>query len=347
MGKSKNKKKSPVTLFFLFFGAVIVAMFIANWNSALEEELRFALNGGVAKLLTYDNLLVTIGRDNKIYIWDWNNLEAEYIEKQIESEQAVLADADTVISVKRENPRAIMVAGLKDSKNRRTIQLFLPDGIAYLRANRSGQAIVLAMVQSDTAEPTCEIRAVDPRDRKTSSITNIIGFNTLRDLAVSDDGEEIVVVGEKNNLGWIGLVDIKTKQLLWEKELPEVALFFSVVFSPDGKAVYARGSDCTTYKIDPATGELLDKLLPIKENKDTLDIQTPQMTTVSSDGKLVASTVFGVVFIWDCRTGERIFRVSPGHKLVSGIVFSPDSKFLATSDMRQSGTIKIWKMPEH
>ncbi len=347
MDKSKNKKKSPVILFFMFFGVILALMFIANLRSSLEEELRFPLNGGVAKLLTCDNLLVTVGSDNKIYIWDWNDLEADYIERQIESEQAVLAGADKVVSVKRENPRAIVVADLKDSKKRSTIPIFLPDKIAYLRANRSGKAIVLALAQSNVKDPTCEIMTVEPRHRRVSPITSVTGFSELRDLAVSDDGEKIVIVGAKNDLARMGLIDVRTKQLLWEKEWSDIALFFNVVFSPDEKAIYARGSDSTTYRFDPATGELLDKLLPIKENKNTLDIQTPQMTTVSSDGKLVAASVFGAVFIWDCRTGERILRVSPGHKLLRGIVFSPDSQFLATSDMRQSGTIKIWKMPEH
>ncbi len=75
--------------------------------------------------------------------------------------------------------------------------------------------------------------------------------------------------------------------------------------------------------------------------------QNVQITQISSDGKVIGSVVTSLVTVWDIQNGKKIFSKGPGHKLVSGIAFSPDSKFLATSDMRQGGKIKIWKLPNH
>jgi WD40 repeat protein len=101
------------------------------------------------------------------------------------------------------------------------------------------------------------------------------------------------------------------------------------------------------YKIETASGNVLERLLPIEENKSTLKDQSAQMAAVSPNGQRLAASVFGTVFVWDNKTGKMVFNKAPGHKLISSMAFSPDSGYLATSDMRQGGIIRVWRMPAH
>jgi len=120
-------------------------------------------------------------------------------------------------------------------------------------------------------------------------------------------------------------------------------LFFNCVFSPDGNAIFARGSDSTVYQFDSDGGER--RLLAAKANKITMKDQNIQSVKVSGDGRLIGAVVFRMVYVWDSKSGELLFSKSPAHKLVSAIAFSSDSQFLATCDLRQGGTIKVWRMP--
>ncbi len=325
-------------------------MSIAKVKSPLAHELRFTLNNVVLSLETCGHLLTAASGDNKMYVWNWNNLEQGYKTATTNSAEMVLILPDRIVSAETQNPMFVLVTDLKENKQRDKISLFTYNRKAYLRAGRTGKAVILALVGNSggISKQICEIKAVDLEQRRLIPLFTIIEkFDRLMGLSICDDGSKVVVVGTNEGQGWIGLVDTISKELLWQVQQPEVVLFFNAVFSPDSKVIYARGSDCTVYKFEVSTGRLLDKLLPIKENEDTSKIQTPQRVQISPDGKLVAATIFGGVYVWDCRTSELIFTGSPGHKLVSGLAFSPDSRLLATSDMRQSGTIKIWRMPKH
>jgi len=349
MNKSE-KKRSPILYFFGIFAVILIVMFIANVKSPLVCELRFPLNNGVLSLETCGNLLTAASGDNKMYIWNWNDLEQEYKIVTTNSVEMVLTLPDRVISVESQNPRFVLVTDLKENKPQDRISLFTYNRKAYLRTDHTGKTVILALVGNSDgiSKQICEIKAIDLEQRRLIPLfTTIEKFDSLRGLSICDDAGKVVIVGANEGQGWAGLVDTNSKELLWQVQQPEVVLFFNAIFSPDGKVIYARGSDCTVYKFEAGTGRLLDKWLPVKENEDTSKIQVPQCVQISPDGKLVAAIILGGVYVWECETSELVFIGGPGHKLVSGLAFSPDSRFLATSDMRQSGTIKIWRMPKH
>lgn len=349
--KSNKKKRSPIVFFFAAFFAIVIIMFIANRKSVLVEKIRFPFNNGVAALSTYRNFLVAVCLDNKVWVWDWDNLSKGYKVGFVQSHQAALLKSGMVVSLRQRNPKALVVTNLKGDRKHKEILLDSNSELKRLAVNRSGGTIALLLAEnrdSETAKASYKLMTVDIDADRTYPVVEIAGEaaeSQLRDLAVSDDGAFMVLVGEKNNCGWIVLVDAKQKQVVWEKEVMEVRLFFSAVFSTDNKVIYTRGSDSTLYEVETASGRIVRRLLPVKENKNTLMHSSTQAVVVSPDGKLVAAIVSGVVYVWDCRTGEKIFGKTPGHKIESGLAFSPDSRFLATSDLRQGGTIKIWRMP--
>jgi WD40 repeat protein len=98
--------------------------------------------------------------------------------------------------------------------------------------------------------------------------------------------------------------------------------------------------------MDAQTGGILKRLLPMGENKSTAGDQSVQTLAASSDGSFLAASISGTVYVWDCKTEKVILKKGPGHKLVGGMTFSPDSRYLATCDSRQGGTIKIWRIPK-
>ena len=352
MSKS-DKKKSPAVFFFAAFFAVVVIMFVVNRESVLVEKVRFPFNSGVAKLSTYKNFLVAVSFDDRIYIWDWDDLSNKPQVGSVESYQAALLDSGMVVSLRQQNPKAVVVTNLKDGKKHREVPIASNDGNTYLDVNRDRTAVALLVGADEGGESkkaSYELSIVDPDTGKLERVVKItkeVAEGRVRNLAVSDDGAFIVLFGEKKGSGWMLLADVKQQRVVWEKEVPELRLFFSAVFSTDSRATYIRGSDSTLYKVETASGEILERLLPLKENKSTLKSQHAQTVAMSSDGRFVAATVFATAYVWDCETGEEIFSQRPDHKLVGCLAFSPDSRFLATSDMRQGGTIGIWRIPVH
>lgn len=349
--KSNKKKKSPIVFFLGAFVAVVIIMFIANRKSVLVEKIRFPFNNGVAALSTYENFLVAVSLDDKIYVWDWNGLSGKPQVGSVQSYQAALLKSDMVISLRQGNSKALVATNLKGDKKYREIPIASNDGNAYLGVNRDGSIVALLLAENQDNErvrTSYEILTVDIDAGKFYSVVEIIedtGESQLRDLAVSDDGAFVVLFGEKNGCGWMLLVNLKQRRAVWEKQVPELGLFFDAAFSTDSKVIYARGSDSTLHKIEMASGRILERLLPLKENKSTLKSQHAQTVAISPDGRFVAATVFATAYVWYCETGEEIFSQRPDHKLVSSLAFSPDSRFLATSDMRQGGMIGIWRIP--
>ena len=340
-----NRKKSPILFLLAAFVTIVVIMLLANRESVLVEKVRFPLNNGVAGLSSWKNFLVAVCLDNKIYVWDWDNLSEEPRTGLAQSHKAFLVDSDRVVSLRRRSPKAVILANLAGDRKHREIPIGSNSSNEYLGANRNRATLELLLVE----EGSYDISTVDPDAGTVAPVARISEEGAeceVTDLAVSDDGELVVLFGEEDGGGWLLLVNLRQRRAVWEKQVPELRLFFDAAFSADGKVIYARGSDSTLHKIETASGEILDRLLPGGENKSTLKTQHIQTLAVSTDGKFVAASVSGAAYVWDCETGKKVFSQAPGHKLTSGLAFSPDSRFLATSDLRQGGTIKIWRMPK-
>src|SRR5262249_7933774 len=90
------------------------------------------------------------------------------------------------------------------------------------------------------------------------------------------------------------------------------------VFSPDGKALAARGPDKAIHLWDPATGKELRKFAADPEDSSPL--------AFSRDGKVLATTSEKLIRLWDVETGKDLARLT-GHQGLAGTpAFSPDGK---------------------
>ncbi|MGA2173307.1 MAG: WD40 repeat domain-containing protein [Sedimentisphaerales bacterium] len=347
-----NKKKSPVIWFGLGFVAVVLATLIANWQSSLVRELHFPLNNGVAGLFTYSHFLAAVSQDDQIYIWNWSDLKDKPDVSAVKADQAVLVAPNTVLSARRAHTETIFVSELGNDKNYKSIAMNGASSHTWLGSNRDKSTVVAVTERGDDSnseQVVYELRRVNWQNLRSEQITQITTNKTSRllNVAVSDDGKYVLLTGQKAKTGWMVLVDIISNVVMWDKQAADFERFGIAVFLPDGKFIYARTSDSTLYKIDTGSGGIIDRWPASKTNGSVLGDTSVQDVGVSPDGRTVASIVASDLCMWDSRTGKQIFRRTPEHKIESGLAFSPDGRFVATSDMRQGGTIKIWRVPAH
>jgi WD40 repeat protein len=343
----RKRKKSPIIFFAGVFIIVVIVTLVVNHKEGLTYEVRFPLNGGVSYLSSVADNLAAACHDAKVYVWNWNQLSAKPAVIEAQSDQAVLLKTNQVASVRSSNAREIVVEGLDSAKEHKNIPVAANGKLARLAVSPDGQTVVVML--ADSGGSNQEIALVDCNAGLVRSITKLAAASgdRIMGLAVSNGGGLVALAGEKSGQGYMALVGIEQNSVLWARQMPDLQKIRNAVFSKDDKVIYIRGTDSTVQVIDVRTGEVLKKLLPLKENTSTAGDQHVQTLAISDDGRLLAASIASTVYVWDVVREKVILVKSPGHKLVSGLAFSPDSKYLATSDSRQGGTIKIWRIPKH
>ena len=346
--KSQNKSRSPAVFIIGVFVAVMILMFIARMRSQNMQTIAMPLNNGIAGLLTYNNLLGAVSNDNKMYVFEWSNLSKKPREIAVESSEAVFVAPGAILSVKRANPDCLVVTGFDANSENKKIPLSLTSNAASLYANLDGSKTILLLERGGGERVTYELFEVESNAKQVRPIAVIPAEQgRVEHFTISNDGRYVVAAGEKKEHGWMFVVDTKENKIVWQKELPDLKKLHKGVFSSDGEIIYLRGSDSMLTLVKTSSGEIIDRLLPTAENKDTYKAQPTQTVTISSDGGLVAATVFGDVYVWDTKTRKKYDIAGAGQKVFSSMVFSPDGRFVATSDMRQGGVIKIVRTPRH
>jgi WD40 repeat protein len=346
--KPQSKNKSSVFFVVIVFAAVVIIMFVARMRSGNMQAIAVPLNNGIVGLLTYNNLLGAVSNDNKMYVFEWSNMSKKPLEIAVESSEVVFAAPDTVLSVKQINPNRLVMSGFDANGVNKNIPLSLTSKTAILSSNRDGNKIILLLERGGEEHVMYELCEVGNNTGQIQSVVTVPAeHGKVKNIIVSDDGRYAAAVGEKKEHGWLFAVDIKDKKILWQKELPDLKKLFKGVFSKDGEIVYLRGSDSMLTLVKTSSGEIIDRWMPTKESTYTYKTQQTQAVVISNDGGLVAAVVGGSIFTWDTKTRKKYDITGTGHKVLSSITFSPDAKFIATSDMRQSGDIKIVHVPQH
>jgi len=345
-----EKKKFPLRFVAVIFLAVIIIMFVANRLSTRQEEIQVPFNNGFASLNTYGSCLAAVTLDDRIYVWDWNDLKQSIRTARVLSDETVLLNNRFAVSVNKDNPRTLAVINVSTGKVSQEIFLDGEMNKANLGISSDRKTVILLLRHDNESQSIADCRFRSYRaDSNNLVFVNEFSFTlpviSRMSLAVSNSGRLAAVCGSISANGWIALCDVKEQKFLWEKKMPQPEVFFNCVFSPDGKEIYTRGSDSTVYQFDCESGDISRRLSAAKANSSTIKDQNIQSVKIGSDGRLLGAVVFRMIYIWDTKSGKLVFGETPPHKLVSAIAFSPDSQLLATCDLRQGGAITVWRMP--
>ena len=192
-----------------------------------------------------------------------------------------------------------------------TAAAYSPDGNRLAVGTENGQVCVQARVDPDNWH----------------CIPALTGWIT--DLSFSRDGKRIAITSTDGGAGAINLHSGESVQTL--EPHSRVALVSR--FSPDARYLLSAGADGTAHWTDAQSGEVVVRLgggygAPIT---DVLAHETGRSITIDFDGNAI---------VWDERLrGERVDL--QGHSLsVSGMSFSPDGKYLATTGL--DALVHIW-----
>jgi WD40 repeat protein len=171
------------------------------------------------------------------------------------------------------------------------------------------------------------------------------------------------------------LWDPASRRMIWQTALRPASDAYWLVFSPDGRRLYAASQTQTTTVLDAMTGKRLNAINGLATLVDGLAIspdgrllaicekvklsawladgsrklwETPadpeRCAAFSPDGKWIATGDHdGAVTLWEVASAGRVRRTLKGHTgAVSGVSFHPDGSRLVSSSF--DGQVKLWEL---
>ncbi|MGD0784740.1 MAG: hypothetical protein ABR969_02890 [Sedimentisphaerales bacterium] len=260
-----------------------------------------------------------------------------------------LAD-DKIIYNPLADSKKLIITNLKADKELTSLSLPYEAGCKKIKISSNEKFGIVSVIFNEGTQKDWLKLAVFNSDSKDLSFvfqkdTRTEDFS-LYDFAISNEGDLIAGAGEKDK-AWVFVTDKKKENILWEKTFGEYGRFTSVKFSPDGKTLYVTEKVRYIVALDSATGNTIRVYeIPIYETPSNQK-ENVSCIAISPDGKILAAdTEPGrTVWFWDIKTDKKIGTIYASDLTVSGMAFSPDSKYLATGCL-VSPEIKIWKVPQ-
>ena len=355
MSKTKTKSKSPILFVLAAFAIIVALMVIANSREKLLKLLEPS-PGGVESLYTSGNQLAVISGEQEIFIWDWNQLDSLPIKAKVNASKLHYLPPDSLIWASVNSPETVIISNLKSGEVNKRLSLGTGVICKFMNRSANGKFIVFATDQnskSNQASGAVRFSIFDPAfDDRISTIFTIDlekDKSAINEIAVTDEGDRLVIVGTKNEKGWVGAVDVNDKKLLWQREF-ETTEIREVVFSPDGRSLYCGGAGRVLYQLETETGKTRHEYQMEKAEFDNKK-QYIACITVTDNGKYIAACTgpSNLIYIWDAKTNELIEKIGAGEKTTQGgvvintLAFSPENDMIAAGDITAIRQIKIFK----
>ncbi len=326
---------------------IITMMFIAH----IQADKVFEINGpddGVEELNAVGNKFTAVSKTRKLYIWDWNNFRNKPMIVDVQAEQIAYLGQDRIIWTSARMPGSLLVTDFNGNKTYKEYKIDYGWKCQKLRVCRNGRFVAILLFPEDSSVNQVILAFVE-LDRQ--EINKIIAFEqqdnlTIYNIMVSEDGSFLTAVGAGNEGAWICLADTNKKQIRWQNNLSNCENFTHSSISPDGKTIYAGGIGRTLYSFKADNGSLLAER-QVKEYYKENDKQRITCINISPDNQFVAVGIepSASAWLWRTSSSAKIRVFNTGH-YINGLVFSPDSSLLVSSNWRGDEKMKIWKVPQ-
>jgi len=334
-------------LFVVVFAAIVVLTIVLHYQSAHVQELN-GPRAGVYTLSTRGDRLIAISRDNDIYRWNWKSLTAMPEISRVDGHKVAALASGRIMWVVSGEKDLLLVGESKDEKVEKKLPL---DGLKkcrFLQSGGNGKYAALAIESKGSIGETIELAVTDCNLAAIRRAATKILRDKLKvsNVAVSNDGTLAACVGARES-GWIMLASASERRILWEQRVEDCNELDKVVFSPNGKLLYASEPGREVYVFDSASGKLLKRMEIGKCDTPPNNPQVISSLALSPDGRFVAAATEPAsdVWVWNSRTGAKVTVITGESNTVSGLAFSPDSSLLATGVLASS-TINVWKVPQ-
>jgi len=147
-------------------------------------------------------------------------------------------------------------------------------------------------------------------------------------VAFSPEGQVATTGGDRMVRVW----DPVTLKTVWASSLAPDSIAYWIVYSPDGRRIYAASNKETLTVLDAATGKHLSSIKGLEDVVDGL--------AISPDGHLLALCEKVRLSVWQADGSRELWNVPA--KPDRCAAFSPDGKWIATGD--QDGKVSLWEV---
>ena len=161
---------------------------------------------------------------------------------------------------------------------------------------------------------------------------------SVREIAVSQDGEYVAVTGCNNK---VALLSASLQKILWNQK-PNDWVADYAVFSSDGLKLYVGGVEGCVSAIETRTGKITGRWYATTTGRSIYGHRIACLAVSPDDRWVAAGTgLEGQVYLFDVTGKEKPRMLLHGLTTTEIVSFSPDSQYLASF---AGGKIKIWSV---
>lgn len=345
-----QKKHTPVKLFVAAFAVLILFTMLQNWLQQKATLLEVPNNKGVSFMETAGNWLICVFQDGKTCVWNWSDPAARASEFQAVSERTIVLNEEQIVSVSSTGKKVMTLYSLPDGKKQKELSVGWED--QDVSPCLSPDKKTAALVRSNPIDSAGDIWY----EFSTLDIDKELLGQPLS-LSIRDSSEEIIdfaldcrrilyFCGSREDNGRIAALNLENGSIAWDRTYDDMREFCNLLVSPDDRHLLAGNRDGILYKIDAADGTVIKKIILLEsgEKREVTNDLSVLNLAFSPDGQFYVATINPMAYILQVDSDTIIQKFSPADKLVSKIAFSPDNQQVATSDIRASYPIKIWKL---